>query len=147
MAPYWTLITEDIQEMRILAWYFQINWKCDTRSLWSKKALFIYSLQHPRKLNKYRWFTWSLKWQTAISLQQDEWTHGIAGLLHLSKRQSAFTEDIQRFHHLPIFSKVNLTLPWCFSSFNPSNKPEIRECAREFLNWKNWNIKEESDSP
>ena len=106
------------QETQILAWDFQINWKCDARSLWNKKALFIYSLQHSRKLNEYRWFTWNLKWQTAISLQQDEWTHCIARLLHSSKRQSAFIEDIQRFHHLPIFSKVNLTLPWCFSSFH-----------------------------
>jgi hypothetical protein len=104
--------------MWILAWDFQINWKCDTRSLWSKEALFIYSLQHPRKLNEYRWFTWSLKWQTAISLQQDEWTHCIARLLHSSNRRSAFIEDIQRFHHLPVFSKVNLTLPWCFSSLH-----------------------------
>lgn len=127
--------------MRILAWDFQINWKCDTRCLWSKKALFIYSLQHPRKLNEYRWFTWSLKWQRAISLQQDEWTHCIARLLHSSKRQSAFIEDIQRFHHLSVFSKVNLTLPWCFSSFH-STIQEFPSTFYDFrlITWIPWQI-------
>lgn len=58
-----------------------------------RRHYFNYSLQHPSKHNEYRWFTWSLKWQTAIALQQDECTAVQSWTISfVKKRQSAFIE-------------------------------------------------------